>query len=705
MKKTIAALLCLALLLSLCACRRDGGKAEEKAEPVLEADVETPVYSREPISCPEPDSSFEASVAAGDSIILCQVNSKGARRLFRMDAGTLSFTTIDCQVPAMLETLDGRSDGSAVLSYRDENGALIVCEIGADNSAASHPLNLPEELAETYIFDLKAVEGGYLLTAYEAATPCIYAVDRQGALIKRSAYEKFNSLQLLRERDDSLVLACRRAEETVFKCIDGELSVSAEYSTQTHFSDFVSGGESGEVIGVLPLGKACILSLETGELRGCANLADGKIGRRGFVPLSDEVLFCIDGGQAAMWRVSDSTERVTLKLYTVSYGFDSNMYTLQRAVSDFNSGGGKYYIELVDYGVYGGQAGQMLLADLMNGKTADIYDLQSIGAEACYKNNLLCDLKPWYDADPDIDYEDIVPALRRVTEREGRQYELVPAFSVRAMFARASVVGDGQFTVDSFASLAEEYGAERLFGTTKTGERLIIDAMRYSNDFLDERAGTCNFNSPDFIKLLEIAKTLPTSLDGTGEGDVYFGNVLLLHTWVEQLGAVGSLAEIDTLFGGDWRCVGFPNARGTGLTLTTITRLGMADNSLNKEGVWEFFKYLLGSHYQWNIEHAIPAVADIFEQYMDAQIQMGATCKLGITGLEEGLELKTPTEELKAKLLELIDDIEGINELDGAIQDMVTNEVSRYFDGAITADHAAANIQSKASIYLSEQYG
>ena len=708
MKKINAALLCFVMLMSLCACGRD----EEKTEPILEADVDTPFYTKEALNCPEPGGSFGTAVGAGDSVIACTVSSEGKYRLFRMDTGTSDFAPIDCAVPTSPETLDGLSDGRAALSWHDESGALIVCEIGADNSAVTHTLSLPEELEGALIFDLKAVESGYVFTAYEGNTPCIYLVDRQGALLNHAAYDKYNELYILRGRDDSLTLACWKDEETVFQIIDGDLTVRAEYNSAAQFREFINGGGSGEIIGVLPLGKACIQTLETGELRGYCSLADGKISRRGVVPLSDTELFCIDGGQASIWRVSEGTERVTLKMQTNLQAVSWLADTLAEAISGFNNSNEKYCIELVDYGVYGEQAEQMLLADLMDGKTPDIFDLNALNTEGCYKNKLLENLKPFFDADADIDYEDIVPAVRRVTERDGGTYELIPQFTVSTMFAPASVVGEGKFTAESLIALAEEYGAERLFGQSKTGERLLLEAITYSNDFIDERESRCSFDSPDFISLLELAKKLPTEAVSAGYDDVYFGDALLFHTSLSKLDGADGLAEIDAIYHGNWRSVGFPSAGGTGVTLSPRMRLGMAANSQNKEGVWEFFKYLMSSQYQRSIKQALPALAESLEQIMDAQMQIGETVSLGMLRTDgnggftqESLKIGLPTAAMKAQLLEIIDSIDGMNEYDPALLETVQSEAARFFAGDCTAEEAAASIQSKASIYLSEQYG
>lgn len=708
MKKINAAILCFVMLMSLCACVKE----KEKSEPILEADVETPFYTKEALVCPEPGGSFEAAVGTGNGVISCTVNSEGKYRLFRMDTGTLDFAPIDCAVPAAPETLDGLSDGRAALSWHDENGVLIVCEIGADNSAVTHTLSLPEELEGALIFDLKAVESGYVFTAYEGSTPCIYLVDRQGALLNHATYDKYNELYILRGRDDSLTLACRKDEETVFQLIDGDLTVSAEYSAAAQFGSFISGGGSGEVIGVLPLGRACVMSPETGDMRGYCNLGEGKISKRGVAPLSDTELFCIDGGQASIWRVSEGTERVTLKMQTNLQAVSWLADTLAEAISGFNNSNEKYRVELVDYGVYGEQAEQMLLADLMDGKTPDIFDLNSLNTEGCYKNKLLADLKPYFAADPELDYEDIVPAVRRVTERDGGAYELIPQFTVSTMFVPASVVGGEKFTLERLAALAEEYGAERLFGQSKTGERLIFEAITYSNDFIDEREGRCSFDSPDFIILLELAKKLPTEAVSAGYDDVYFGDALLFHTSLSKLDGADGLAEIDAIYHGNWRSVGFPSAGGTGVTLSPRMRLGMAANSQNKEGVWEFFKYLMSSQYQRSIKQALPALAESLEQIMDAQMQIGETVSLGMLRTDgnggftqESLKIELPTAAMKAQLLEIIDSVDGINEYDPALLATIQNEAARFFAGDCTAEEAAANIQSKASIYLSEQYG
>lgn len=708
MKRYIAVLTCLVVLLSLCAC---GRARDEAAKITRESDIEVPFYTREALQNPYPDTLLEAAVGTGESIVACGVDSRGDRRLFRLDVSDRSFTLIEGVSPGYVETMDGLSDGRAILSYYDESAVLTVCEIGADNHAATAPLALPMDLEGTLIFDLRAVEIGYLFTAYEGDVPCLYVVDRQGALVSRAEYKEYNTLYILRRADDSLALACVREGRTDVQLLSEDLSVAEQYGLSMVFGHFEDGGSSGEVLGVMPLGKACFVELETGDLRAYANFAGEKISVKGFVPLSDTEFFGISDGKPAIWTQSGGQERSTLKMYTL-VSDASNLSRLREPIDAFNNSSDQYYIELVDYGVYGARAETMLAADIVAGNAPDIYDMNSLSGANCYANGLLENLMPYFEADSEIDYEDILAGVRRVIERDGAVYELIPQFSVNTMFAPASVVHAGDFTVDDLLRLAEEYGPEKLFGEAKSRDRLLREAIIYCSDFIDERTAQCSFDSPDFIKLLELAKTLPEAAVNSDYCEVYFGNSLLYHTAVEGLGTAGGLAEVEALYRGDWRSVGFPSAKGTGVTLSAGLRLGMSAASGHKDGVWAFFKYLMSSGYQWSIERGMPVIENVLEGNIDSQIHLGATYSLGMMRedeqgnfVPESLKVGPPSDKLKAQLWELIDSMDGINEYDPALDEIVQSEAAKFFAGDQTSQEAAAAIQSRASIYMSEQYG
>lgn len=63
----------------------------------------------------------------------------------------------------------------------------------------------------------------------------------------------------------------------------------------------------------------------------------------------------------------------------------------------------------------------------------------------------------------------------------------------------------------------------------------------------------------------------------------------------------------------------------------------------------------------------------------------------------------TMTEDDIEALLRIIKEIDSTTLFDDTILEIIQNESRKYFKGYMTADEAARRIQSKVSLYLSEQ--
>ena len=56
------------------------------------------------------------------------------------------------------------------------------------------------------------------------------------------------------------------------------------------------------------------------------------------------------------------------------------------------------------------------------------------------------------------------------------------------------------------------------------------------------------------------------------------------------------------------------------------------------------------------------------------------------------------------KFLELLNSVTVLEGMDKSLEDILCEEAAAYFAGAVTAEQAAKTIQSRASVYLLEQY-
>ena len=65
---------------------------------------------------------------------------------------------------------------------------------------------------------------------------------------------------------------------------------------------------------------------------------------------------------------------------------------------------------------------------------------------------------------------------------------------------------------------------------------------------------------------------------------------------------------------------------------------------------------------------------------------------------------ETITDADEAKFMELLNSITVLEGMDKPLEDILCEEADVYFAGGCTAQQAAKNIQSRASLYLQEQY-
>jgi len=162
----------------------------------------------------------------------------------------------------------------------------------------------------------------------------------------------------------------------------------------------------------------------------------------------------------------------------------------------------------------------------------------------------------------------------------------------------------------------------------------------------------------------------------------------------------------DSVFEGNSSAVGFPSGKGGRYALRTHMWLGMSSVGEHKEGVWEFFSFLLRDSFQRDLW--IPVREDILIEKIDEEIDLVArkTMRFGFfdeNGNESFIECSSPPAGLKDDILDVIDHIDCLSEYNEFVYSIVIDEASAYFDGTITAEEAADRIQSRVDIYISEQ--
>ncbi len=721
MKKITAVfcMLCLVLSLTACAGRKDRGETglpDYTGGQVVGSDLRgsggARLFSAQPVELPDTGAQVRQAVKAGDGVFLY---AKTGDPLY-MDQGETCFyflgangTVTKAEIqPGRVLAIDGGPDGSAYVLFTDKNGTPILDRLTDAGDTTIFPMGFLADRAED-ILGLTVTEEGYLVQTAGS----ILCYDPDGDL--QAELGPFTGACWLIKNPSELVLAIGQAEGTEFQVLGPDYEGTASYKVPQQVNGLSAGSRDGHVF-YADAGILYDLDFTTGERAAYANeQASGGTGR--FLYLADDLYFETADGQAALYTLAGEEAREIRALSLAVYAPDeADASELLDRVRQFNSTSRAYRIEVVNYGAEdekgGAQTGlQRLNADIISGKTPDIYDLSCLNALSLMDKGLLEDLLPWFESSEEVRIEDLTESAVRALTYKGALYSLVPSYSVVTVYGPSALASPDTWGPDAFLETANS-SAQYIFGPYETKAAYLRHLLTLTGDtYVDLENARCDFVNSSFPAMLALAARLPDD-DSAGYasddwGRVFCGQQLFLLVGSGNL--IDALCSAGTAYSGNMAVLGFPSG-GNGVSLDPFLHLGMSSSSACKEGVWSFFAYLLSDSVQNNLErkNILPIRNDALETLLDKQLDRQAEM-VSLAGFADNQLYSIPfpalTPEVKDRALELIGRIDCVSFYSPDLYDLVLREATPFFQGGISARQAAENIQSKVSIYLSEQFG
>lgn len=421
-------------------------------------------------------------------------------------------------------------------------------------------------------------------------------------------------------------------------------------------------------------------------------------------------------------------EKETSGAETVVFACINPNLHLQAHVREFNESQSKYQVEIKDYGKYENPQERLDL-DIMAGEIPDILDMGKLDFDKYIAKGLLCDLYEYMDEDGEIDREDFIENILKAMEVDGKLYYMTSFFCVYGLMGRSEDCGR-PLTVERLKQLEEQYGEgiKALGRCSNTSMLTILMEEDYKN-FIDWDAGECHFDSGAFREILEYAGTYPDlqtvlESDSSDVKDMREHKILFHNLGIGE--DFSNLVFQKYIFDAEVGFCGYPSQNGTGAAAGCSYidfAAGITAMSEHKEGAWAFLRTLLTEEYavkemEGDYRYSplgYPLQKDAFEamvkkytateSYTDA---FGHTIYPidGSLGTEGGITMETnplTEEEIKyvRDMVAAVDHIKG--NYSPAIMDIIEEEAQSYFDGRQDIDKTIENIQSRASIYVSEQ--
>lgn len=376
--------------------------------------------------------------------------------------------------------------------------------------------------------------------------------------------------------------------------------------------------------------------------------------------------------------------------------------SLLDAIVRFNNTDSQYKIEVVPITYANEQERDRVLIELATRTDLDLLDT-SLLPDNALDSGLLADMLPMIDADESIGREDFIEPLFALMTQSGGLYEYTDKFTLLTMTTHADLFpGRDQWTVESIEALIAAHPEMDPIWHSYDRELLTtLFCWAATAEFIDRDSGTRSFDSPAFVHWLELMKMLP-------DGSQYSEDAKLMNVCYDLAANAGHQEKY--MMKGEYVVAGFPETQGTGSYFLKLgsspnawrgtsgenTRIGIMAASGNQTGAWRFVRAMMEGASDMDLRMGIPVFKESFERALADQIS---------DDFDERFQIGYLTAENAEELRQQVFNTTKLVDTDEGLIRILKDEINRYFGGQVTADEAAKTIQSRASIYVSEQYG
>ena len=464
----------------------------------------------------------------------------------------------------------------------------------------------------------------------------------------------------------------------------------------------------------------------------------------------------LDEGGTALTRLVENPNAMVGDKQIITLGV---LYSgqIEGEVLRFNKSSTTARIMITDYSQYNTaddyMAGMTRLdADLIAGRAPDIICFSDgLQASKYAAKGVLTDLYPILDADPTLSREDLFENILKAGEVDGKLAHIIAGFGIYTLAGKQSIFGDiTGITTQELARIADSRPDSRIMEDMVDVESwLQLSVMLGLDTYVDWTTGTCSFDNPDFIAMLEFATRFPKEVnydnidwnvrDREVSEALADGRILLqIASFYDGIRSVRSLKA---QFGEDAAYVGFPAPEGqSGHVITAAMDFGISEASQNKELAWEFIRSFLAEDFssgeRWNevlsankakfdriaAEELLPLSERDLSKGINVMIQVGNSgWGTSIYSEEEYIDFVENiaaqtginVEEMRKYELTAAEVAAARGVIESAtvsvshneqIYAIIQEEAQSFISGAKTAEESARIIQSRVSLYVAETY-
>lgn len=401
-------------------------------------------------------------------------------------------------------------------------------------------------------------------------------------------------------------------------------------------------------------------------------------------------------------------------------------YDVKNRVVSFNKENEQYRIVVKEYYTYDTNddynAGvTQLNNDIISGNMPDILiGSTNLPMDTYISKGLIADVSALIEKDEELSKTEFIQNVFDAYSVKGKLYYVIPSFYVRTVMGKTSVLGDRtSWNMEEFQQFVESLPE----GTQAFGE-LTRDYFTYmmlqyaGSDFVDVSTGKCNFDSPEFIGMLEYAKTLPTEISYDDNMDAYWSNyqsqyrenrTALMETYISSVKDMSTY--INGYFGEDVTYIGFPSADGVGSVIGADNMYAISAKSANLDGAWQFVRYYLTDENQENLDWGLPVSRKAFDAKAQEALEKPYYLDENGNKVEYDNTFDINGESIvidplnQAQIDQLVNALTSTTKAvyyNSDIENIISEETAAFYEGQKSAEEVAKIIQSRAQIFVDE---
>ncbi len=406
---------------------------------------------------------------------------------------------------------------------------------------------------------------------------------------------------------------------------------------------------------------------------------------------------------------------------------------LQEAVVNFNKQSDTYKVRIDTYFDDSTEWSETKYQDavtaLNNAITSsncpDIIDLSNSNINNYVSKGLLRDLSSYLESSS-VKREDLMEAVLDAYTFEDTLVCIPTKFSIATIMGRTSQLGDRtSWTIKDVMEFSAQYPDAKLFNYSSKATMLATCLQYSSESFIDYAAGKCNFESQDFLDILEFCNTFEAETDWDREGESFpkqisEGKILLNQMYVSDM---EEMQMYSLMFNEPITFIGYPTVDGTnGNRINGQDCYAITTKSKNPDGAWAFIESMLQYEKpdEYGYYNGFPVRKDILEEVFElAMKENGSYDENGNIMLDANgepmiwpkttwgyddwsAEIYAATPEQVQAVRDLIDSAVAGSNNDETILNIITEEAQGYFEGQKSAQDVASVIQSRVQTYISE---